>query len=398
MNRKTMIITSSILILIAIITGLFFLFFESYKTTIDTGWSQKAYQNRFLAAEKFLSTNNKTINIAHGFSELENLEDIDTLIITNYSGVVSEKQEDVLLTWLSNGGNMVLALPHYDFDGQYSKLISETGITPYQIEIEAEETDTVTEESNTETSDSLDYLTTLSFDNIKDDLAINFDRRSSLDHESFYYEDDEKYEGYKPFYWSGDEHGIYFLQFNIDDGLLTVLSDAGIWQNLYIGDHDHAHLLFLLTESQNNIQFLIGSEFPDLMSLIWKNAYELLISSFFLLIFWLFYRGKRFLPALETSTTVRRSLNEHIEAVGKFHWKQKQTQRLLSSLREDVLKKQQLTSQATNNSQQKIIESLVLLSNIDATSLEKALFSSEITTETEFIQVVQTLKTINSKL
>ncbi len=382
-----------ILTLLTIIFCLFFVFFESYKDTKELGWSSKALQNKYLAAEQFLTTSGKSIDIAHGFSEINNLNQIDTLIITNYSDVVSKKQENALLTWMSNGGNLILVLPHNDSQDQDSELLNRVGITSYKIE----------EDGNTTNPDQSDAAlnepsTSLAFDGVEEELSIEFAGNSSLYHASLYSQDDEDHQEYKPFYWAGDDYGIRFIQMNINDGLLTVLSDASIWQNTSIRKYDHAHLLYLLSDSQNTVQFLVGSDFPSLISLMWKNTYELIISIFVLLLFWLFYRGKRFLPAITTHSMVRRSLNEHIEAVAKFHWKQNQSERLLASLREEALKKHSLLDENNNSSEHKITQSLSLLINRDTSIIEIALFSSKIVTEAEFIQAVQTLKTINSKL
>ncbi|MCE2029536.1 DUF4350 domain-containing protein [Sessilibacter corallicola] len=381
--------------LVFLLIGLFFLLFESYTTTVDRGWSKEARSNRYLAAEKFLTLDDKNPNISYGFNSIENLSEIDVLIISNYSNIVSVKQEDKLSKWVSEGGHLILALPNSD-SSQYldSKLLTELGIGVGSSSVEESESEQPLIEG-----DEIDsYYTKLNFDGVDETLVINFGSYAPLYHEYFFHQGDEEYDGYVPFYWARNNEGIQFLQLNVQSGLVTVLPNVSIWQNAYISDDDNAYLLHLLTGSQKEIQFLVGTDFVPLTVLIWKNAYELIISIALLLVIWLIYRAKRFLPAVATTINTRRSLNEHINASAQFHWKYKHTEFLLESLREEIFKKYKFRFSSSNMQQQTISEDIAKTMSLQISAVESALFEAKITTESDFIKTVQILKTVNSNL
>ncbi|GAB2198734.1 DUF4350 domain-containing protein [Sessilibacter sp. MAH4] len=431
MKIKVKILLAIIVCIAVLVTAFFFVFMESYTETKELGWSEKARINRFLAAQQFLEKNNATVEQANSLQQIENLADSDTIIINRYADVVSEQQKEKLLNWLSGGGHLVIALNDTDDQSLGNDLLSDLGFSVYYETYDYDSTDN-TEPDDIDTQNTLEselekiesdeavviagdvdtsdqnstkeeYITKLNFEGIPDELSINFPTLAIIDHE-YFYADEGNYDDYKPFYWAGDKYGVRFIQMYVGDGLITVVSSTEIWSNNYLSADDNAYLLAVMTLNSSKVTFLLGSNFASLSTLMWKFSYELIISITFIVLLWLIHLGKRFTPPVTVNNHQRRSLIEHIKAVGNFHWKKKQPLLLVASLREEILRYTSFQrigpSHSLNKSKSKqdITNWLSKTCNIDPQFVYKAIYQNEISSEAEFIEIIRTLQIVKLEL
>lgn len=424
MTSKTKILIGSTIFVLALVIGLFFTFFESYETTVDLGWSEEAKLNRFLAAQQYLDKLEITHQISSSFKQLKNLESIDTLIINNDKDVVSVQQQEELLNWIRSGGHLIIAFSDIEDEYDQDHFLRTLGFDAYTREYsDDDESQTWIDENQDfsenvlaaskkksrknlmkkvlEKENSITELlvTTLTFDGIEGEVDAYFETSTLLDHDYFYQDEQSDY-AYQPFYWQGDNNGTRFIQMEIEEGLVTVMSTVEIWNNYNIDILDHALLLRVLTKYSTLVVFLEGSSFPHLNTLIWKYAYELVISLLIIIIVWLIFKSRRFVPAIQTATSQRRSLLEHIQAIGNYHWRLKQTDTLVLSLRTQILQKVKNLNPEINidKDTNSCINWLAKRCNLQPSLIENAIYAQNIASELDFINITQTLQLIKTEL
>ena len=95
-----------LVVVVAVAIGYgFYSSIEFYDEKVDAKWSQEARRNPYLAAQLFMQRSGVEIGEAAGLFNLDALDNIGTLLITNSMQVISPRQLDRLTTWLDKGGN-----------------------------------------------------------------------------------------------------------------------------------------------------------------------------------------------------------------------------------------------------------------------------------------------------
>lgn len=131
----------------------------------------------------------------------------------------------------------------------------------------------------------------------------------------------------------------------LGNGQVTAIVDSHFMTNRVIGDHDHARLLYRLAVPENcgtapqGIVFIVRAKAEGLASMLWRHFWMVLISLGILVIAWIWMGSRRFGPILPEPELKRRSLIEHVEAVGNFLWRHGYGQELLKGAREAVRRK-----------------------------------------------------------
>lgn len=141
----------------------------------------------------------------------------------------------------------------------------------------------------------------------------------------------------------GGEPGV-FASVRSGDGRITVLTDARIFRNRWIGDKDHAALLDALvgaTEYDGNIGFVRGSEL-SLWGLLRDHLWPVLLGLGVFTVLWLWKNFTRFGPieAVNAGSPLR-GYEHHLEALGDFQWRLDRAAALLVPLREQIVERGQ---------------------------------------------------------
>ncbi len=131
------------------------------------------------------------------------------------------------------------------------------------------------------------------------------------------------------------------------DGRISVLTDARIFRNRWIGDKDHAALLEALiqaTDYEGNIAFMRGSAL-SLWGLLGKHLWPVLVGLGLLTLLWLWKNFTRFGP-LESAAEAQmlRGYEHHLEALGDFQWRLDRAVALLVPLRAQIVERGQRMS------------------------------------------------------
>ena len=138
-----------------------------------------------------------------------------------------------------------------------------------------------------------------------------------------------------------------FASVKSGDGRISVLTDARIFRNRWIGEHDHADLFHALIEESGyvgTVGFMRGSGL-SLWSLLREYLWPVLLAMALWLALWLWKSLTRFGPIeRETSPAESRGFEHHLEALGNFQWRLDRGASLLVPLREQIVELGQRTS------------------------------------------------------
>ena len=128
------------------------------------------------------------------------------------------------------------------------------------------------------------------------------------------------------------------LQLQHEQGLITVLTDAWLWQNDRIGDYDNAWLLWYLGQD-SAVTLVYSAERDDLLSQLLKHYPAALVALALLLALLLWHVGLRHGPLQTPQVPSRRQLEEHLRAGADFLLRRVGQQQLLSTLQRDILRR-----------------------------------------------------------
>jgi uncharacterized protein DUF4350 len=128
-------------------------------------------------------------------------------------------------------------------------------------------------------------------------------------------------------------------------GLVTILSEADLWETGKLREADHARFLHQVARLRidptaappKRAIIVRGDSPPSLLSLLWEVAWPLILTLLIWLVVWLYTRTRRFGPVLPAPNLDRRRLGEHLEAAGRFLWRHRAQASLIEPVREALL-------------------------------------------------------------
>ena len=402
------------LLLLAVIGWLLYINIEFYEETEKASWSTEALRNPYLAAQQFMHQSGVEITDVYSLSRLEELESVGTLFFSNAGQVQTPRQLSQVMDWLQAGGNVIYTANSVADEDDL--LLRELGVTvdwrDPDEESDSEETslseqmreynrqlaegksreEIAAQEDGEEIS-----LTRVDFGEDIGELEVAFDNDIVLSH-PYIREDEDSDTTYQPFSWSSSNHGIHMMQFEIGSGLLTVISDPGIWTSYRIDLHDHAYLLWLLSSSEGNFATLRSVLRESILNLILRNARELLIAAGLLILLWIWHRGYRFGRILPRDRSRRRALGEYFSSVSHYLWHRRNGDYLVAPLRQQVLRRASLTLAGFAAADQpRQHELLAEHCDLNAQAVARA-FGVDNFNEASFVYTVRLLKRIEQSL
>jgi hypothetical protein len=409
--------------LAAVLSWLIYSSIEFYQENEKTPWSSEALSNPYLAAQYFLQQVGVEVKQAESLMTLDQLEGVSTVIITDVNQVANSRQLEKVLEWLEQGGNLIVAASSVSQEGDLLLDRFDVGVERYKEE--KSDKSSADGESNKQKEKSLSdkmreynekidqgmtpeeiaqsfsddgVMTKVDFGDDIGVLEIAFNGQKVLTHPAFDSRSEDELES-RPFSWSSSEHGVHMMQFEVGDGLLTVLSDPGIWTSRRIHQFDHAFLLWMLISRGGSIALFKPVDRPSLWALAVDSASEFLIALALLVLLLLWHLNHRFGRIEISDSVARRSLGVHFAATANYLWHRKATVHLLSPLRNKVMRSATLAYPAINRASS-VDDKLQLISQyceIDLKTLEKA-FNSTQHNEITFVQTVRLLKQIENLL
>ncbi|NQD96890.1 DUF4350 domain-containing protein, partial [Pseudomonas sp. CrR25] len=135
--------------------------------------------------------------------------------------------------------------------------------------------------------------------------------------------------------WANSGAATHLLQLYHGDGLVSVLSDAWIWQTANIADHDNAWLLWYLSQD-SAVTLLYRAERDSLPSLLLRHFPQALVALALLIGLGLWHVGQRQGPLQQRASHARRQLQEHLRGSADFLLRRSGQHSLLHGLQQDI--------------------------------------------------------------
>ena len=412
-HAKSVVITLSAALVVSSLLWVLYHSIEFYQETEKSEWSIEAIRDPYLAAQKFLTASGVDVIETDTLINIDSLENVSTLLITEASQVSRNRQLESILSWLDQGGSLIVTAN--TFSTEEDLLLTEFGVDVDFPELEDDKTDEdkpSISESLREYNDKIDQgmtpqeiaesglkevsLTEIDFGDTIGSLQIHFNPNRILTHAYIEGADDNPV--HKPFSWSSSAFGVHMIQFDVGAGLLTIVSDPAIWQSQNITDYDHAYLLWILSAHEGDFAILRSIQRDSLWALAMANAYEFLIALTCFLVFYLWFLGHRFGRIIPMQNQTSRALSEHFSATTGYLWHRKAVTALLRPMREEIFRRAHLTlpefSRADSNTRLELIAAHCKLDRQTVSTI----MQTEKLNESAFVSTVKLLKQIEQSL
>jgi hypothetical protein len=405
---------------------------EFYDDTEQTSWSLQALRNPYLAAQQFMQKSGIDSVEADSLIGLKSLDGVTTVLITDANQVVSPRQLEQVLSWLEDGGNLIVTANSIGESDdmlleEYNVKVTWRSQTDLAKDEDTKSDDKADDEKREEEqqpsiSESLreynqkidegkdpdeiaqlmvaEYpLTSIDFGDDVGNLEIAFKPNRVLTHP---YSDGKEVDEASPtpFSWSASEHGIHLMQFDVGNGLLTIISDPTIWTSSRIDQNDHAYLLWVLSSKEGDFAILHPTLRDSIWVLISRHAPELLIALAISIALWIWYLGHRFGRIVPRDNSSGRALSEHFSATANYLWHRKAGNRLIEPVRQQIFRRASIVLPGFAGAGRDPDRQIQLISQhcgLNVVSVKNALNTRDFN-ETTFVRTVKILKYIEQSL
>jgi len=408
---------------------------EYYDEREHSPWSLQALQNPYLAAQQFMQRSGINSVEAGSLVELNTLDEISTVLITNANQVVSPRQLEQVLTWLENGGNLIvtansigesddLLLKEFNVGVSWRSRtdVAQDKDPEDNHQQESGNADDNPEKNGQSISESLrDYnrqidegkkpeeielfarrkypLTIIDFSDDVGSLEIAFKPNRILTHP--YIDGGEHDESdAQPSSWSATENGIHLMQFDVGSGLLTIISDPTIWASDRVDQHDHAFLLWVLSSKDGDFAILHPTVRDSVWALISRHAPEFLIALALSIALWLWYLGHRFGRMVPREISSGRALSEHFSTTANYLWHRKANDQLIDPVRQQIFRRASVVLPGFAGASNDLAQQFELISRhcgLEVVTVDSALNARDFN-DTSFVSTVKLLKYIEQSL
>jgi hypothetical protein len=160
-------------------------------------------------------------------------------------------------------------------------------------------------------------------------LSVEFDGR-------FYWEDADNVAT-----WSiAGDNGLHLIELAHGAGTISALTDDLLLRNDQRGKGDHAEFAVRWLRRGNRrdgpVWILFSEQWPGLFALLRTHAWPALLGLGALVALWLWRAPLRFGPLALPLSPERRRWMQHLEAVGRFHWRRDRARTLLGAMQQAV--------------------------------------------------------------
>jgi len=375
---------------------------EAKKRTV--GYKGVARANAFLAAQRLLENNEYDVEMRSGLGRLD--DSLSTLFLPS-STLNTEGRGKYLLNWVTVGGHAVVMMGNGEKRGN-----DFTQNDQATLHLGEEDTDLVEESPGVEYLLKEAYLDTV-YDENEEREELDLDEWEALAESDRVLMNSEVCDFFvgennlTVHQWS--DKGIVNLQDNEDDraeyryysvdygdGRLTFLTDASPIRNRYIAYADHAQLLMGLlgmSKAEGAVAFSNGAG-DTLFSLIWKYFKIAIFSFLLLIILWLWKSLPRFGPVQDIPDIQMREFSSQVRGVGRFLWRNKRNEAMLTSLRNTITKNQTLHQGQGGLDQASLFDQLVQHSELSLEAVTEAMTRINISEPNVMVRVVKNLQLI----
>lgn len=321
MSRRTGWPAGVLLALLLLAAGLYLpRHLHSYEEVIERGPSAAARKDPFLAAQAFMRKRGIEVASASGLQVLQQLPARGhSLLLLGERGRMSARQVEQLLGWVNAGGRLLFVAEALwdDAQAQSGDLLLDRLQLHQLLSDKLPKLPSSGDESHPE-------LTRLYLENERQPAYFSFDP-------AFHLEDPTN----KVQAWANSSGATHLMQLRHGAGLITVVTDAELWNNREIARYDNAWLLWYLNQG-TAVTLVSSAEQDSLLALLMRFFPQALVALGLLILFSLWHFALRHGAVLPEPLLARRQLQEHLRASADFQLRHNGQQRLLRSLQQDI--------------------------------------------------------------
>jgi hypothetical protein len=420
------------LAVLGVCVGGFFTCFEKREIEIETGVSSAARRDRYLALGRLLE------RMGHTVVSLSNPERLAalppppaTLILPTARHSIGAERSESLLEWVRRGGHLVVvtysvwtadpgsaddqeqagekvgpALSR-DATSRPDPILDRFGLRQIAGRSTSEEDEDPAAEDEPSDAPAEPF-------SLADALAGRFPGSPTESSWAYFSESEAPLEvGFSPDYqWFDPDHvavwsvtgpaGVHLVELTHGSGRISALTSDEPLSNTAIAMHDNAEFVVRWLRrdaaASGPIWIVYDEDWPSLFARAGRHALPALIAAAVLVFTWVWSVVFRSGPMLPPPAPARRAWLEHLDAVGRFHWRQDHARSLLAGMREDVARRVRERHpgwrQLTNRER---AEHIASRAGISADDVELAL-ASPVSGSRAFIAAVSALQRIRTAL
>ncbi len=345
MSRRALLLPGLAVLLLALLAVLFGVLFERREVEEEVGASREVRRNPYFASARLLERMGHAVVTLDGIGHLDVLPPTQALLMAPSSRrTLTRERQQALLDWVEAGGQL-LVVTHTLWDEAERRpdwLLDRFGLRQYRHEPPDEEIDEPEAEAAGEGADAAAEfpgseaqavardVTSLHWPGLDEPLEVHFER-------DWYWID-----GFDDaeLYARGDG-GIHLILLRHGAGRLIALTDDLFLRNDSVGEADHAELVVRLARLAGPdapVWIAVGESWPGLWRRAAAHAAPALLALALALTAWIWRAARRFGPLYPAPELARRRWMEHLDAVGRFHWRADRGHSLLAATRSSVLR------------------------------------------------------------
>jgi len=325
MSRRRVFVLAAAALLVGVVLLLVLSKATPYEETVEHGPAPEVSSNPYLAAERFLLDQGRTVGHAETFGGLNDIPaEQQILLLIGSRSEMTPQQTEQLLTWVEDGGHLVFVAEQLwdEKTGRSGDLLLDAlNLQQYET-TETKDNGSVGEATSPE---KRPRLTRLYIENEEAPAYLAFDPDYHL------------YDaGSSAHAWANSASATHMLQLQRGNGLITALTDSWIWQNDAIAEYDHAWLLWYLTQDRN-VTMVYRTEHDGLLRQLLRYFPEALTAALLLLFLTCWHAAQRHGPLQEPVDRDRRQLREHLRGSADFLYRRAGQRHLIISLQNDIV-------------------------------------------------------------
>lgn len=302
-------------IVVLVLGAAFFVLFVPVERTTERPPSPRARTNAYLALERSMGRLGVPTRSVRGLAGLPPTD--HALVVPLPRRTVTRRAADRLVDWVRRGGHLVV-VPARPPDGDPAPMGSDPLLDAIPVrQLARPERDRRVRDVAVQVA-GLSGLAPLRVGpEAPSDLAVTGDAEPTL--------------------VVGRPHSAVILRVGMGRGQVTVLSDPRILDNDHLDEADHALLAWLAIATPlrpKGVAIVFRDAVPSTWALLAGRAPLAFVSGAVLLVAWFAAASRRFGPLQPPTTPDRRSLGEHVSALGGYLWRHRADAPLLAATRE----------------------------------------------------------------
>lgn len=373
-------------LLCAIFTWYLYQHIEIVENTIKSQGSEEVRSEPYLAAKYLLQTYDVEVELHDDyrllFASSENRivpASNDAVVLTDGQIALSDKLATQLLSWIEQGGHLIIALNDDDLTHEFraNALVKKLALGVEWLTFDDEAPIIGGIESTPITTSDEAKIEVM----LESSYSIEFVDNGDIA------------------YSSGTEDSMTFVEITRGDGLISVMTETYIWNNNQISNQQNVVLLRDMLDEKTKVYFFTSKELPHWFTLLYDFAPYFIWIGALLVALLMWHSAVRFGPIQDKQAYQHTSFSKHIEAAGEFYWRTGQQQELLNSLRQSLLfalhKKR---PRLTNADADEISQALSKICGWEEATVRELLYSEQTLNEAQFSKWIAGLQSLRKMI